>query len=308
MTPGALAKLALAAEVTGKDPTNFAGVDLVALLVTLQNADTGRFADRQAPGSPYPDSTNAFGQSLAVIALDRIGTHPTETTAAAHFLTSIQCTDGGFPLDLNSPADPSKCDSQVDATAMVVQALLAAGETKAADKGLDWLVSKQKPSGGFDDDYVPPAGQPNPINSNSTGLAAQALRAGGRPGPADAAAAFIVSLQVGCGGPADQLGGIAYDATGFDPANAVRATAQAILGLGGASLADLSVRGAEAGAPTMTCPTTPTAEPTTPAAAAPELPKTGTPLTVVLVSAAVLIVAGVVLLVTVRMRRRPVSR
>jgi cell division septation protein DedD len=341
--PGSLAKLILAAEVTGKDPTNFAGVDLVALLLTLQNADTGRFVDN----GQFGDSTNMFGQALAVVALARTGDHPTQTAAAAGYLNSQQCDDGGWPLSLGGPTSAPDCDSQVDATAMVVQALLVAGDTAAAGHGLDWLVSKQKPGGGFDDDSAPPFG-PLPVNTNSTGLAAEALRAGGRTAPADAAVAFLRSLQVGCDGPADQRGGIAYDASGFAPETAVRATAQAVLGLGGVGLGELSIDGAQADAPVLTCATTsPSAEPTTSSPATPSptpsatttaaptttastaaptatttsptatvvavsgsgrLPTTGSALTTIIGGGAGLVVAGAALLVITRLRRRPGDR
>ncbi|MDT5023802.1 MAG: hypothetical protein QOE61_228, partial [Micromonosporaceae bacterium] len=139
---GATAKTILAAEVTGRNPAAFGGLDLVTRLVSLQKP-TGRFSDS------FPtDYSNALGQSLAVVGLNRTGGHATETAKGAAFLAGSQCADGGFPITFDGPA----CDSQVDATAYVVQALLAAGDTATATKGLTWLIGKQKADGGFTDD------------------------------------------------------------------------------------------------------------------------------------------------------------
>ncbi len=76
-TAGPLAKVALAAEVTGKDPTDFGGVDLVALLLAMQGSN-GRFTD----SASFGDSVNAFGQALGVIAVHRTGAHPAAATSA----------------------------------------------------------------------------------------------------------------------------------------------------------------------------------------------------------------------------------
>jgi hypothetical protein len=289
---GSVGKLILALQVAGEDPTALNGTDLVALLLSLQDS-TGRFLEK----GPYGDYSNAISESFAEIALARTGAHPTQTAAGADYLMSLRCPDGGWPLDLAST--PAKCDSQVDTTAYVVQALLAAGRTDAAGEGLDWLVSKQKSNGGFGDEADNPSG----LNANSTGVAAQALRAGGRTASANAAATFLLSLRVGCDGPAEQRGAFAFDASGFNAGTAVRGTAQAILGLGGASLAKLSLSDSQADAPALDC----SAAPTPPPAAAPELPKTGSPVASVLAIGSVLVVAGIALLVTARLRRRPTA-
>jgi LPXTG-motif cell wall-anchored protein len=291
---GSLGKLIVALQVAGEDPTALNGTDLVALLLSLQDSTTGRFLEK----GPYGDYSNAISESFAEIALARTGAHPTQTAAGADYLGSLQCADGGWPLDLAST--PTKCDSQVDATAYVVQALLAAGRTEAAGEGLDWLVSKQKSNGGFGDE----ADNPSPLNANSTGVAAQALKAGGRTASATAATTFLLSLQVGCDGPEQQRGAFAFDASGFNAGSATRATAQAILGFGGVSLATLSLGEAQADAPTLDCPAAPASAPVP---AAPELPKTGSPVASVLTIGAVLVVAGTALLVITRLRRRPTA-
>ncbi|MFI7221341.1 peptidase [Micromonospora maritima] len=233
---GATAKLALAVQVRGGDPTQVGGVDLIARLRSLQTP-AGRFRDRSA----YGDYSNAFSQSLALLALDR--TPAGAPPAAAAWLAGTRCPDGGYPLLAEQPV----CVSDVDATALVTQALRAAGRPADAAAGLAWLLWAQRADGGFADT----AGTPN---ANSTGLAAQALRSGGRPLAWARARAFLAGLQVGCAGTPDQRGAIDLDGGAFDPDTAARATGQAVLGLTGIGYADLSAAGAVPGAPAPTCP------------------------------------------------------
>ncbi|MFI9007729.1 prenyltransferase/squalene oxidase repeat-containing protein [Actinosynnema sp. NPDC053489] len=246
---GAHAKLALAVQARGQDPTAFGGVDLVAGLTALQ-APSGRFRDK----SQYGDYSNGFTQAFAVLALDRWRGAP---QAAVDYLVGTQCPDGGFPLVLEA----ATCASHVDATAMVVQALLAVDRGGPAAEALDWLTAAQQSGGGFLDE-----GQTGEGNANSTGLAAQALRAGGRTAAADRATAFLRSLQVGCAAAEPDRGAIAFDRSGFTTTTSLRASAQGVLGLVGVNFADLTARGGQAGAPVLDCPattTTPTSGATT---------------------------------------------
>ncbi|MEU4803891.1 prenyltransferase/squalene oxidase repeat-containing protein [Actinosynnema sp. NPDC023587] len=236
---GSHAKLALAVLAQGGDPTSVGGVDLIAGLTALQTA-SGRFSDTSRDG----DFSNNFSQSLAVITLARHGDAPAK---AVDFLAGTACPDGGFPLQIAQPT----CTSQADATGMAVQALLAAGRTADAAKGLGWLTGRQLADGGFPDDSRPDQG--GRANANSTGLAAQALRVGGRDAAADRAADYLTGLQVGCGHAA--AGAIAQDAGGFDAATATRATAQAVLGIVGTGLAEISSAGDKPAAPVLDCPT-----------------------------------------------------
>jgi hypothetical protein len=232
---GPTAKVALAVQVRSGDPSNFGGVDLLSRLRGLQQP-SGRFTDQ----SPFGDFSNAFSQSLAILALDR--TAAGAPTAATNFLAASRCPDGGYPLLFDQP----ECTSDVDSTAMAVQALLAAGQWAAAIPGLSWLVSVQGPDGGFTN----AAGTPN---ANSTGLAGQALRAGLRPVAAIRATLFLIGLQVGCDGAAPDRGAVAFSADGFDPATAPRATAQAVLGMAGLGFPHLTAHGSQPGAPTLAC-------------------------------------------------------
>ncbi|MGZ3148226.1 peptidase [Lentzea chajnantorensis] len=206
---GAHAKLAVAARVKGKDPRAFAGRDLLAGLTALQ-APSGRYTDR----SQFGDFSNAFTQSYGVIAL--------KDGKAAGYLAASQCPDGGFPVAFET----SPCVSDVDATAIVVQALRSTG--RPTGSALTWLRGRQQADGGF------PSAQSG-SNANSTGLAAQVLSGQS----AAKARAYLRSLQVGCSAPVADRGAIAFDSTGFTPATATRATAQAVLGLTGANLATL---------------------------------------------------------------------
>ena len=243
---GAHAKLALAVQVRGQDPTAFGGVDLIAGLTALQSP-SGRFQDK----SKHGDYSNGFTQAFAVLALDRWKGAP---TAAVDYLVGTQCPDGGFPLVLEA----ATCASHVDATAMVAQALLAVDKSTQAGKALDWLTGVQQPGGGFRDE-----GSTGQGNANSTGLAAQALRAGGRTAAADKAARFLTSLQVGCAAAETGRGAIAFDKAGFAPTTSLRASAQGVLGLVGINFADLTARGGQAGAPVLDCPVTTTSSTTT---------------------------------------------
>ncbi|BCJ61958.1 peptidase [Micromonospora endophytica] len=232
---GATAKLALAVAVRGGDPTDVGGVDLIARLRSLQSPG-GRFADLSAWG----DFSNAFSQSFAILALNRSAQGV--PAVAAEWLAGTRCPDGGYPL---LPAQPV-CVSEVDATAVAVQALRAAGRWADAAAGLGWLVSVQRADGGF-------TNADGTANANSTGLAAQALRAGGRPLAWARARVFLAGLQVGCAAPVVDRGAVDFDGGVFDPATATRATAQAVLGLTGTGYAELSRATATTGAPTFPC-------------------------------------------------------
>jgi len=233
---GATAKTALAAEVRGINPARFGKVNLIRRLDNLLTK-SGRYSDH----SVYGDYSNAFSQSLAIIALSRHGGAPAK---AVSFLISSECKNGGFPLDFGQKT----CVSDTDSTAMDVQALLAAGGHRAAAvRGLTWLKRVQRPAGGLD-----AAGKKVP-NANTTGLAGEAFAAGRWYRNAALAAKFLRSLQVGCSAKPWKRGAIAYDSTGFAESSAVDATAQGILGLADVSLASISARGSRNGDPRLEC-------------------------------------------------------
>ncbi len=233
---GALAKTALAAEVFGVSPARFGGVDLLVRLAALLTR-SGRYSDH----SSYGDYSNAFSQSLAILAVSRTG--KAAPVKAVNFLIGTQCGNGGFPLYFGQKT----CVSDPDATSVAVQALLAAGRKLAAQRGLRWLARVQQADGGF------AASASAAPNANSTGLAGEALAAGKWLHRAKLARSFLLSLQVGCAGKASERGAIAYDKRGFSQSTAGSATAQGLLGVADAGLATLSSRGAHSGAPRLGC-------------------------------------------------------
>jgi hypothetical protein len=232
---GATAKAALAAEVSGISPTSFGKTNLIARLASLLTK-SGRYSDQ----SSFGDFSNAFSQTLAILALSRHGGAP---AAAVNFLARSECKDGGFPLNFAQKT----CVSDPDATGMDVQALLAAGRKIAAARGLHWLAKAQRSDGGF---ATSAKAAPN---ANSTGLAGEALSAGNWAHRAALAAKFLVGLQVGCSAPASNRGAIEFDSTGFKSSTAVGATAQGILGIADVPLWKLSSHGAKSGAPRLGC-------------------------------------------------------
>jgi len=255
---GSLAKLALVAAAQGEDPAAFGGVDLITRLTALRDPVSGRFSD----ASEFGDFSNAITQSLAVISLLRADSTD-DAAAGAGYLAGTQCDDGGFPLLF----EQAICTSQADATGFAVQALLAAGRSVEATAGLDYLEDTQQDDGGFQDAGV--------ANANSTALAGQALSAGERTDAADAAAAFLQTLQVGCDGPADARGSIAFDAAGTGDTQ--RATAQGIAGLTGVPLVEVDNVDDAAATPVVDCsppPPTSSTSPPTASSTSPSVPST----------------------------------
>ena len=261
VSPGALAKALLAVQVQGADPTAFGGHDLEAELRALLidvGPDTGRFG-----------TASIFDQSLAVLALARSsGGVP---ASAVTWLANAQCPSGEYSFDGSCPAGPGTEDP--DTTAFALQALLAGGATTDAGEAVTWLLSIQQADGGF-----PSFGL---ANTNSSGVAGQALRAAGETASADAAATFVTSLALGCDADPAEVGAIGW-AVGI-PGVLIFSTPQAVLALGAPPLDQLSAAAAVDDAPALDCaaagpaPTTaPTPAPPSPAPSsdAGELPNT----------------------------------
>jgi hypothetical protein len=260
---GSVAKLLNVAVAQGIDPTAFGGFDLLGTLTGLEKPN-GRFSDV----SKYPDSSNTFGQSFALIGLHRAG--GTVSSNARAYLLNQQCANGGFKLYMDDAGCTTDTDADPDATAMAVQALIAiGGESTAVGDGLDYLTGLQGASGG-----IGGGGPTSGVNANSTGLAGQAFLAAGRTAQARAAVGYLTTLQYGCGLPAALRGGIAYDPAAFSATTTAgtsakpadqdrRSTAQAILALAGTPLATVTAAGADALAPAPDCAAT-TAPTTTP--------------------------------------------
>ena len=276
---GSFAKLLLVFAVQGEDVNDAGGWDVEAELRALIQP-SGQYAD-----APIEDDvSNLFGQSLAILGLQRTdgGVPP----AAIDFLLSQQCPEGGFRLFYVPPG--TGCANDSDATGLAVQALLVVDRTPAVEAALAhaiaWLLSRQDASGAWGG-----TGPTAAINSSSTGLIAVALRAAGETAAADRGASWVQSLQLG-GAPAvattlalaaaipGDAGAIAYDQAAFAAAAADgigefardpfrRATSQAILALGLPAYGSINQQSPEPVTTTTTTPATTTtavaASPTT---------------------------------------------
>lgn len=218
---GAVAKLALVAEITGQDPHHFGGFDLLTTLTdhVCTAADTA--GSCTAAGDFY-QSFSAISQALGVLALARGGITP--PAAAVSRLESLQCSDGGFSSVLLGPTDT--CTSDVDATGYAVQALsLVPAASSAVANARSYLLAAQHPDGGFSG----AAGE----NVNSTGLAVQGLlvTATGSQSQVDAATTFLLGLQANDGG---------FAINAATPGSDVRSTTQALPAIVGTTLSTVS--------------------------------------------------------------------
>ena len=248
-----VAKVSLALQAAGLDPTRFPDGsttrDLIAELRAVVGADGSL-------GAAGVDSI--FNHPLAMLVFARTTAGVPASTVT--WILDQQCSDAtaagygsfGWAPDCSAP--------DTDSTALVVQALVAAKADDAAiARAVAWLKTQQAASGGFDSWGA--------VNTNTSGLVAQTL---GDIDPAAAlrAAQFIGTMQLGCDSP--DVGAIAYDAAGRQAAGSaalagltpqfLRASAQAVMGLGGPSLAELSARDAvnrPAPACQVVAPTTP---------------------------------------------------
>ena len=236
---GPMAKSMLVAEVQGGDPKAFGGWDLEGTLRSLMlttGSNTGRFADKNAFSL---DASNGFGQAFALIALQR--TKEGVPADAVSFLLAQQCPAGGFRLFYDSGATcAADAETDTDATSLAVEALQVVDQNtaiKAASaKAVTWLLGHQDSTTGSFSGTGPTATP----NSNSTGVAAAALRSAGEGAAADKAAGYVAALQLGAGPDAGAIG-YDHDAVGAAPGGIIddtsrdqwrRATAQAVLALG----------------------------------------------------------------------------
>jgi len=165
---GQTGKVARAVAVAGRNPRNFAGANLIGVIQQAYNPTTGRY---------HPSLL--FRHTIAVEALRRAG-EPVPT-AAVNALLAAQLPNGGWFWAFIVPGqiDPSKDQSDVDATGRVLQLLAGQLDLQclAATYGraVAYLAGGQLASGG----WGVRAGQ-TPENANSTGLVIAGLRAAGR--------------------------------------------------------------------------------------------------------------------------------
>ena len=213
--PGQAAKLALAAVTGGRDPHDFAGMDLVAamtapLATPVPNGVAGIYGD------------DLYDHALVVIALSASG-EPIPETALRPF-RSAQGEDGGWAFDGSTAADAADSNT----TALVIQALAASGhhEDPMVDRAIAFLSTLLAPDGGFA--YGP--AEPLIADANSTALALQALIAAGE----EPAAREWGNAPIALARFQTPEGGLRYLATDEEPN--LLATVQAIPAMEGLSL------------------------------------------------------------------------
>jgi hypothetical protein len=250
-----MAKSLVAAEVLGRNPHAFGGHNVRRLVLRVVAPHSAGFEAGRVRDTGSTDYSTTFSQAYAVIGLARSGGVPQR---AVDYLLKQQCSQGWFRQDevAGSDCDTSGSPGDVDATAIAVEALSAARKAGAtipagalASSG-GWLVSVQATNGSFGGGQLT-AG----ANSNSTGLAAIALRITGHDHARHQAAAWVRTLQItrknATPDVRKDLGTIAYDRAALRNArsNGIqkierdqfrRATAQALFAFRPASLATLT--------------------------------------------------------------------
>jgi hypothetical protein len=226
-SPQRIGLLILGAIATGRTPTNFGGVDLVARLnATLQPSGLYGSADATYDG--------AYRQGIALLALAAVESTP--PVAATNWLKNQQCADGGWQAirtDTSVPCGPvdpaSFSGPDTNATALAALGLHSVGVTPPVDPTA-WFDAVRAADGGWSL-YSTPAGT---SDANSTGLVLQALVAlhGELDQPGVRA---LLALQVSCASGAADRGGFAFqpDPTDQSLTADVMATTQALWGLAG---------------------------------------------------------------------------
>lgn len=202
------------------------GIDLVEQMeeLTLDSGpQVGRVLDQNTQdGEPAGDFSNTLGQAFAARGLAAAGSD--EASAARDFLLRQQCPAGGFRLSMAAAGATTglsctdNTDADNDTTAIVVQQLVALEDPAVAPavaEARSWLLSRQQADGSWGG-----SGAETASNSNSTGLAADALGAQRLCRPA---APWLAGLQVPDGATAPlagQDGALAYNQAALTAAQA----------------------------------------------------------------------------------------
>lgn len=152
---GQLAKVLSAVSIVGKDWNAFAGHDLAADLLALQN-DEGLFG------------FGAFDHCLAMIGLQNAGVELPENTVEA--LLAAQNEDGGWGFMDGEASD-------TNTTSLCLQALALTDVVDENAAGFSYLDQIQNEDGGWP--YQNPSDYGTDSDSNSTALVVEALLANG---------------------------------------------------------------------------------------------------------------------------------
>jgi hypothetical protein len=158
---GIKAKVVLALVAAGLNPSDFAGQDLVAQLEAAYDPDSGSY------------SGSIFDQALVMLALTNAGRAVPE--GAADYLMTYQTTDGAWSFT----GDTAALSGDTNTTALVIQALAAAGRKDDAGRALAYLQRVQNSDAGWP--YQNPSPYGTETDANSTALVIQAIHAVGQP-------------------------------------------------------------------------------------------------------------------------------
>ncbi|SFH45457.1 hypothetical protein SAMN04489731_104265 [Amycolatopsis regifaucium] len=249
---GAVAKTLVAAQISGRDPRNFDGHDMVAetkAAIMREGPDKGRVSDYSKNpelADAVTNNANMFAQALGVIglaaagendrlAIDKLLTQQCSEGYFRVFFGEVKTTEtgdhvkpGGFKIstcDEGKPFDQSAPDG--DATGLALSALVAARKAGAAGldgpiaKTVSWITAHQSAGGGWGGGVGTEA-----PNTNSTGLIVQALAdVGGADAAVDRGVRFLKSAQATAAADsgtrlAGELGAIAYDPAAYEAARA----------------------------------------------------------------------------------------
>jgi prenyltransferase beta subunit len=197
---GGLAKVALALQAAGLDVHSFGGMDLTQAILADQDPETGLFGG------------GTYDSALAIQAL--LAADTALPDGALQRLLATRLPDGAYAF--NADQTPGAGDSNT--TALVVLALMAAGEQDAAAPSLEYFRATQNDDGGWT--YQKPSAFGEATDANSTALVMQALLAAGEDLAAwDDPASALLSLQ-------QPSGAFAFNAA--TPGDNLLATVQAI--------------------------------------------------------------------------------
>ncbi len=124
--------------------------------------------EQEADGSWFGrwGANHLYGTGAVVPALVEAGVPPEDPALqrAVRWLESCQNDDGGWGEHLDSYADASRRgrgESTPSQTAWALLALLAAGAGESVERGVQWLVERQRPDGGWDEEPFTGTGFPN---------------------------------------------------------------------------------------------------------------------------------------------------
>lgn len=212
-------KLAMGVAAAGMDPRDFVGADLVLSLTAYYSPTTGAFG------------TSNWDQALAMLGWRAAG-EAIPLTATTQLASRVN-SDGGWSF---MPGD----ESDIDSTALALQALMAGGEPMTSTlvtDALTFLEEAQQVDGGF------PYQSTFDSNTNSTGYALQGIIAAGAD---PLASPFTISDT----GPIPYLLGMQTEAGGFAYLDVAQgadlfATVQAVPGVVGKPFPYLSPAVAE---------------------------------------------------------------